>query len=131
MYYFKRKSAGEIAPVIGVHKATVYREIKRNSGVRGYHHKLAQANSDSRNLRLRNYRALSVELRVHIRARMTGDQLSPEQIKGELETDHKFCVCVETTYAYIRADRKNGGGLWKHCRLALKHVRRPVRATAP
>ena len=38
----------------------------------------------------------------------------------------KDSVCVETIYAYIRADKQNGGVLWKHCRHQLKHRKRQV-----
>ena len=35
---------------------------------------------------------------------------------------------METIYAYIRADKKNGGDLWTHCRHQLKHRKRQVSA---
>ena len=35
-------------------------------------------------------------------------------------------MCVETIYAYIRADKENGGKLWKYCRHQLKHRKRQV-----
>ncbi len=51
---------------------------------------------------------------------MTEEQWSPAQIVGYLRKKGEECVCVETIYAYIRADRANGGDLWKHCRHQLK-----------
>ncbi len=59
---------------------------------------------------------------------MTEEQWSPAQIVGYLRKNGKPAVCVETIYAYIRADKENGGDLWKHCRHQLKHRRRQVSA---
>ena len=43
-----------IADAIGVNKSTVYRELKRNSGKRGYSHALAQEMADERKERIVN-----------------------------------------------------------------------------
>lgn len=59
---------------------------------------------------------------------MTKEQWSPAQIVGWLRRQGKESVCIETVYAYIRADKENGGGLWKHCRHQLKHRKRQVSA---
>lgn len=59
---------------------------------------------------------------------MTKEQWSPAQISGWLRKHGKKSVCVETIYAYIRADKQNGGDLWKHCRHQLKHYKRQVSA---
>lgn len=59
---------------------------------------------------------------------MTEEQWSPAQIVGYLRRKGKPAVCVETIYAYIRADKENGGELWKHCRHQLKHRQRQVSA---
>ena len=60
---------------------------------------------------------------------MSEEQWSPAQIVGWLRKHGKAGVCVETVYAYIRADKTNGGNLWKHCRHHLKHRRRQVAST--
>lgn len=59
---------------------------------------------------------------------MTEEQWSPAQIVGWLRKHGRDSVCIETVYAYIRADKQNGGGLWKHCRHQLKHRKRQVSA---
>ena len=59
---------------------------------------------------------------------MTEEQWSPAQIVGYLRMKGKPAVCTETIYAYIRADKENGGELWKHCRHQLKHRQRQVSA---
>ena len=117
-----------IARTIGVSQSTLCRELKRNSGQRGYHCGQAQAKAADRQRRLRNYRNLTIEIRNFIRRKMTEEQWSPAQIVGWLRKQGKAGVCVETVYAYIRADRKNGGDLYRHCRHQLKHRRRQVSA---
>ena len=72
-----------IADAIGVNKSTVYRELKRNSGKRGYSHALAQEMADERKERLVNNSRKKPEVwkRVH---QMLREDLSPEQISGVL-----------------------------------------------
>ena len=125
----QKKSRKEICETIKISQSTLCRELKRNSGQRGYHCKQAQVKADDRKRRLQNYRNLTIELRKFIRERITKEQWSPAQIVGHLRKKGEKCVCVETIYAYIRADRAAGGDLWKHCRHQLKHRKRQV--TAP
>lgn len=115
-----------IAERLKVHQSTVYREISRNKGVHQYHHKLAQQKCDERKRRTRAIRTFTLEMRKRIFTLLVDEQWSPEQIKGYLERKGESCVSVETIYSYIRFDRSVGGTLWKHCRHALKHVRRQV-----
>ena len=122
----QNKGRKEIARTIGVSESTLSRELNHNSGKRGYHWKQAQAMAKSRQLRLRNYRKLTLEIRNFIREKITREQWSPAQIVGWLRKNGKCSVCVETVYAYIRADKANGGDLWKHCRHQLKHRARQV-----
>lgn len=125
----QKKSRKEISQTIGVSQSTLCREIKRNSGQRGYHYHQAHVKAADRQRRLQNYRNLTIEIRGFIRTKMTEDQWSPAQIAGYLRRKGKPAVCVETIYAYIRADKENGGDLWKHCRHQLKHRKRQVSAS--
>ena len=122
----QKKSRKEIAQTIGVSLSTLCRELKRNSGPRGYHWQNAQLKAVDRQRRLQNYRCLTLEIRNFIRKKMVEEQWSPAQIVGWLRRQGKSSVCVETVYAYIRSDKENGGDLWKHCRHQLKHRRRQV-----
>lgn len=122
----QKKSRKEIAETIGVSESALCREIKRNSGQRGYHYKQAQVKAADRQRRLQNYRNLTLELRKIIREKMTQEQWSPAQIVGWLRKHGEKTVCVETIYAYIRTDKANGGDLWTHCRHQLKHRKRQV-----
>ncbi len=124
----QKKSRKEISQTIGVSESTLSREIRRNSGQRGYHWQQAQVKAADRQRRLQNYRNLTMEIRKLIRSKITEEQWSPAQIVGYLRKKGKPAVCVETIYAYIRADKENGGDLWRHCRHQLKHRRRQVSA---
>lgn len=124
----QKKSRKEISQTIGVSESTLSREIRRNSGQRGYHWQQAQVKATDRQRRLQNYRNLTMEIRKLIRSKITEEQWSPAQIVGYLRKKGKPAVCVETIYAYIRADKENGGALWMHCRHQLKHRRRQVSA---
>lgn len=68
-------------------------------------------------------------MRNFICTKMTEEQWSPEQNSGYLHKKVEPSVCVETIYAYIRADMKNGGDLWAYCRHQLKHRKRQVSAS--
>jgi IS30 family transposase len=120
------KSKKEIAECLKVHLSTIYRELERNKGVHRYRHGVAQLKCDERKHRMRAIRTFTLEMRKRIFSLLADEQWSPEQIKGYLERRGEACVSVETIYAYIRFDRRNGGNLWKHCRHALRHVRRQV-----
>ena len=123
-----KKSRKEISDTVGILEQTLSRELKRNCGQRGYHWRQAQAKTDDRQRRLRHYRKLTIEIRNFIRTKITNKQWSPAQISGYLRKKGEPSVCVETIYAYIRADKENGGDLWKYCRHQLKHSKRQVSA---
>ena len=124
----QKKSRKEIAKTIGVSESTLCRELKRNSGQRGYHWQQAQVKAADRQRRLQNYRNLTLDIRNFIRTKLIEEQWSPAQIVGYLRKNDKPSVCIETIYAYIRADKQNGGDLWTYCRHQLKHRKRQVSA---
>lgn len=124
----QKKSRKEIAQTIGVSESTLCRELKRNSGQRGYHWQQAHVKAADRQRRLQNYRNLTLEIRNFIRTKIIEEQWSPAQIVGYLRRKGEPSVCIETIYAYIRADKENGGKLWTYCRHQLKHRKRQVSA---
>ncbi len=52
--------------------------------------------------------------------------MSPEQIVGYCKVKGYSMVSVERIYQYVRKDKSEGGDLYRHCRYALKHRKRPV-----
>jgi len=104
-----------IADFIGVNQSAISRELKRNSGQRGYRFKQAQALSDKRRfastkaLKMTGSLILLINEKIKIR-------WSPEQISGWLETEKIIKLSHETIYQHIWSDKKSGGQLYRYLR---------------
>jgi IS30 family transposase len=114
-------SGSEIAEVIGVHKCTVSRELRRNRGGRGYRpqqaHELAQERRVKARPRIRAKTWAVVE-------KLLRQEWSPEQISGRLKKEQKICISHEWIYQYVLADKRAGGELYKHLRCQKKRRKR-------
>ena len=109
-----------IAEQIAVHKSTICRELKRNTGLRGYRpmqaHRLACARQ-SRICRTRISDATWTGIEEMIR-----EDWSPEQITGHLKDIGEPSVSPEWIYQHIYADKRTGGDL--HASLRCQKQRR-------
>src|SRR6266508_3127282 len=94
-------SRTEIAEVIGVHKSTVSRELKRNKGGRGY--RPQQAHSLALERRQKGVPRISAE-RWRVVERLLRQDWSPEQISGRLKKEQKVCISPEWIYQYVLED---------------------------
>lgn len=114
-------SRTEMAEVIGVHKATVSRELRRNRGQRSYRPQQAQN--------------MALERRSKAIPRITADtwrvvetllrqDWSPEQISGRLKKEQRTCISHEWIYQYILKDKQRGGDLYQHLRCQKKRRKR-------
>jgi IS30 family transposase len=112
-------SISEIAKEQSVHKSTLYREIKRNTGKRGYRPKQANTKALERRYDSKKRKRLADDLNVRIVYLLRFD-LSPEQVSGYLKRNHNIRISHETIYQYILTDKANGGDLYKHLRHASK-----------
>ena len=105
------KSQAAIAEMIGIHKSSVSRELKRNSDQRG-HHKynfdLAQRKADKRKKEKPHYRALNEDMKIEIRKLIVNQQFSPEQIVGRWKLEGKWSVSVDTIYKWIWKQKHKG-----------------------
>ena len=63
-----------IAKTINISQSTLCRELKRNSGQRGYHWQQAQVKATDRQRRLQNYRNLTPDIRNFIRCKMSEER---------------------------------------------------------
>ena len=104
-----RKS--EIARQIGVHRSTVYREIRRNSDLRldGYKASPAIRAARERHERKKKHRiddAAWAMVRSLLRC-----EWSPEQISNRLKLEKRAAVSHETIYLYVYRDKNKGGDL--------------------
>lgn len=123
----------EIAAIIGCHKSTISRELRRNSGKKGYRPKQAHDLALSRRwlshpARISQATWERVEVFIQL-------QWSPEQIHGRLRLEKQETVSPEWIYQYIYADKLRGGTLYRHLRSQKKqrkrHTGRSRRAQIP
>lgn len=111
------ESFASIAHQLGVHRSTIGREIKRNSGGKGYRYKQAQGKASERRERAsREPRKMTPAIVRLIEEKLTEEQWSPEQISGWLAKESLVSVSPERIYQHIRIDRKQGGNLYSQLR---------------
>lgn len=113
----------EIAFRIGVHRSTVYREVKRNSGLRGYRPEQAQQKALARRRQAPKHIRFDRNLQQQVEEWLQLDW-SPEQISGYLAQTHHTAISHETIYQHIWADKKAGGTLYQHLRCSSKKKRK-------
>lgn len=100
-------SISEIARRLGCHKSTISREIKRNTGLRGYRPKQAQSKATAR--KANNAYRISDFAWAYIK-HLLSQYYSPEQINGRLKVLGWTDVpSIETIYQHIYADKAQGG----------------------
>ncbi len=110
----------QIATEIGVHKATVSREVRRGRGERGYRPQQAQALAAAR-LGLRAKPRIQPETWRQV-CDLLAQQWSPAQISGRLKLEGQPTVSHERIYQYIYSDKRAGGAL--HLNLRSQKQRR-------
>lgn len=111
-----------IAVILGVHKSTISRELRRNRGKRGYRpqqaHRLAMKRHQDK-----SKPRISLDLWALVE-RLVGLQWSPEQISGWLLRTGKGKISHEWIYQYILADKRAGGSLYRNLRCQKKRKKR-------
>ena len=111
----------EIAEVIGVHKSSVSRELKRNRGQRGYRPQQAQEQTLRR--REKSVPRITAAIWAVVENLLRRDW-SPEQISGRLKKEQKVCISHEWIYQYVLKDKQAGGNLYRHLRCQKKRRKR-------
>lgn len=114
----------EIARIIGCHKSTISREIRRNKGKRGYRpkqaHRLANKRRAINSPSITDFGWSYVEYLLE-------QKYSPEQITGRLRVlGWQDVPSHEAIYQHIYADRKSGGKLYKHLRCQKTYRKRSL-----
>ena len=99
------KSINFIAEAIGVHKSTVYREIKRNSNKLGRYAHNAQEMAAERQERIAKNASIPKKLKFECLQRIKVDQWSPEQISGAMKKNGAS-ISHTTIYKWIKEDKK-------------------------
>jgi len=116
-----KHSLSEIAAVIGVHKSSVSRELRRNRGKRGYRPQQAQELALGRSSK--SVPRLTAKVWAVVEKLLRQDW-SPEQISGRLKKEQGICISHEWIYQYILADKQASGDLYKHLRCQKKRRKR-------
>ncbi len=112
----------QIAHNIGVHPATISREVRRNRGQRGYRPKQADETAQHRKQqRVKARIQPETWARVEVLVRQ---EWSPEQIAGRLALEQQPTVSHERIYQYIYADKAQGGDLSRHLRCQKQRRKR-------
>lgn len=115
-------SQRRIAEVVGAHKSTISRELRRNIRQRGYRPDMAHCLAMARRRMPRKPAVLTPRVR-HQLSYYIRKKWSPEQISGWLDRHGKLSISHETIYKFIHEDRAKGGCLYKHLRRQKKYRR--------
>jgi len=108
-------SQNKIAQELQVSQSTISRELKRNTGERGYRFKQAQNRTDERRLNAVKASKMTAELITFINDKLK-EKWSPEQISGWLREELDTLISHETIYLYIWSDKKQGGTIFRNLR---------------
>jgi IS30 family transposase len=118
-------SPAAIARVLGRHRSTVLREVRRNCAHSDatYRPQLADWYARGRRSRSRRNRRFTPADWDRIQALLRADW-SPEQVAGRLRLQGALRISHETIYRYLWADKRSGGTLYQHLRGARKRCRK-------
>ncbi len=111
--YFMRQagdSLRDIALRLGRTASTISREIRRNSGKKGYRYKQAHAKAQARTHRHVPQR-FTPEMKQEVARCLQYKKSSPQIISEQAHQQGRPFVCKETIYQYLYADSKAGGSL--------------------
>jgi len=114
-----------IARVLGRHRSTIGREVRRNGTPRDgcYRPQLADWYARGRRSCSRRNRRFSGADWAQVQT-LVREDWSPEQIAGRLRLDQELAISHETIYRYLWADKRAGGTLYHHLRGARKQRRK-------
>ena len=125
----------QIAHQLGRPKQTLYAELNRNSGQRGYRPRQAQRLADARHAHRPRCRKRTARTLRYINA-LIGRDFSPEQIADAMKRRTRRLkklgitpISHETIYQHLYADKAAGGTL--HTHLRHRHKKRKPRRDQP
>jgi len=113
----------KIAEIVDVSVSTIYRELKRNSGKKGYRPKQAHEKCLHRRHNAAKHIKFNTAMKEYVCQNLK-QYFSPEQIIGKAKLTGIEIVSVERVYLFIWADKKNGGDLYKYLRCCKKKKRK-------
>ena len=118
-------SPAAIARMLGHHRSTVAREVRRKRARSDgtYRPQLADWYARGRRSQSRRNRRFSPNDWERIEA-LVREDWSPEQVAGRLRLKGELAISHETIYGYIWADKRQGGQRYRHLRGACKQRRK-------
>lgn len=119
----EKTSQTRIAQILGVHKSTISRELRRNQGAYAYFPALAHRVALDRR-RDKSLLRISQETWSLVQHLLRRQQWSPEQISAWLARTGRPRVSHERIYQYVLDDKGRGGDLHEHLRCRKKHRKR-------
>lgn len=112
----------EIAMILGRDKSTISRELRRNTGLRGYRPRQAQRLTEERR-QAKAKPSIPHSLWRQVE-RLLREDWSPEQINLWLKAKYTVSISHEWIYHYILQNKANGGDLYRHLRCQKKRRKR-------
>ena len=124
IYWWKQAEKGvrEIATLLRRAPSSVSREVRRNTGQRGYRPKQAQERAEERERRP-GPRRFTEEVRLDAEEKLRRGW-TPEVISERAAYEGRPHVCKETIYKHVYADAKVGGDLWTNLPRAKRKRKR-------
>jgi IS30 family transposase len=115
----------EISRRLGRHRSTLWRELGRNRSRHdgGYRVHQAQERTRARRSRSRRNQRFGPEHLGTVEA-LLREEWSPEQIAGTLRREGTLCISRETIYRHVWKDKRQGGTLYQHLRIACRSRRK-------
>lgn len=117
-----KQNQSQIAAVVGCHKSTISRELRRNRGLKGY--RPYQADEQAYDRQCQAYRSRIAWETWQQVERLLRQDWSPEQIAGRLKLEQQPTVSHECIYLYVYAEKRRGGTLHRHLRSQKKQRKR-------
>ena len=133
LYTLKKRgdSVSVITNELRVHRSTIYRELKRNTGNRGYRFKQANKKALERRRDASSQRQKMTSTIISIIEKKLRLQWSPVQISGWLNEQTSLTrVSHEAIYQHVWADKHKGGMLYKEFRRSGKKYNKRSKGTA-
>jgi IS30 family transposase len=122
-------SDAAIARLLGRHRSTVSRELRRNATHHDGDYRAEKAHSYAvaRRRRCRRRPQFSAEDMARV-THLLRRKWSAVQVSGVLRESSTLRISHETIYRRIRWDKKAGGDLWRHTRIMSKFGRKRYRS---
>jgi IS30 family transposase len=122
-------SPAEIARLLGRHRSTLTRELRRNATHYDGDYRAEKAHSYAvaRRRRCRRRHQFSAEDMARV-THLLPRKWSAEQVAGVLRESGTLRISHETIYRRIRWDKKAGGDLWRYTRIISKFGRKRYRS---